>query len=52
MIFLSVLGMKPRKIPLRELGIDLADRRPGGGTQTLHLNVRRAERSSFLPVVM
>jgi len=44
--------MKPRKIPLQELEIHLADRRPGGHTQTLQPKAHRAESSSFLPVVL
>lgn len=49
-IFLVVLGVKPRKIPFLELGINFALHLPSGQTHTWHPNVQKAEKSSTRPV--
>ena len=45
-----VYGTYPRKMPLREFGLSLAGRRPGGRIQTRHLKVRKLVKSSLIPV--
>ena len=51
-MFFVVFGRKPRKIPLQEFDFNLADRHPGGRTQTRQPKVQKAEKSSCLPSVI